>query len=152
MNDNEECVKGPTIKVLCKKPVTGTYPNEKGVTDVTADKILGKNWPVCEQLPCICLGDPDLPKEKAMQVLRFECNSTTNFDSFIDVSGKAYIIPKVEHCGTYKPNSPTPGGHARCECTDLDPRKLLFKMLNEYQSMVIHINILIITKLYPFAS
>ena len=122
-------VNGPTIKVLCNKPVTGTYPNEKGAANVTATEVLGKPWPVCAQLPCVCLGDPKLKidgTEKSDQVLRFECNSTTNFERFKDVTGKSYIIPKVENCGTYKPANPT--WRSRCECPDLDPRKLFLTL------------------------
>ena len=117
---------GPDIDVLCDKPVT----ENKGVADVSSDKINGYSWPVCAQLDCVCLGDERLKTcnhdrsectERSTQVLRFECNSTTNFESFVDVTGKSYIIPKVENCGTYKPESPS--WRSRCLCPELPERK-----------------------------
>ena len=111
--------------MLCDKPVTGQYPNQRGVANVNANKIKDKDWPTCEQLPCVCLGDNKLivnDVDRSKEVLRFECNTTTNFDSFIDVTGSTYIIPKVENCGTYKPDSPNP--RARCECPEIPARKL----------------------------
>ena len=110
--------------------MSGTYPNERGVANVDASKINDKDWPVCEQLPCVCLGDDRLivnSVDKSIEVLRFECNDTTNFDSFIDVSKNTYIIPKAENCGTYKPDSPSAG--ARCECPDIPPRKIKYVVI-----------------------
>ena len=69
-------------------------------------------------------------------MLRFECNTTTNFDSFIDVTGSTYIIPKVENCGTYKPDSPNP--RARCDCPEIPARKMN-NDLNGPELMKIHI-------------
>ena len=114
-----------TIEVLCDKPITGDYPNQRGVANVNENKIKGNDWPTCEQLPCVCLGDSKLivnNVDRSKEVLRFECNTTTNFDSFIDVTGSTYIIPKVENCGTYKPDSPNP--RARCDCPEIPARKM----------------------------
>ena len=105
--------------------MTGDYPNQRGVANVNANKIKDNDWPTCEQLPCVCLGDSKLivnNVDRSKEVLRFECNTTTNFDSFIDVTGSTYIIPKVENCGTYKPDSPNP--RARCDCPEIPARKL----------------------------
>ena len=96
------------------------------MANVNADTIKGNPWPTCSQLPCICLGDSRLQKQK--EVLRFECNTTTNFDKLQDVTGKYYIIPKVENCGTYKPDSPT--ARARCLCPDINNRKLSSSTFN----------------------
>ena len=98
---------GPTIEVLCKDP-SGTYPNQKGAVDVDATNIKGHPWhpkATCAQLECVCLGDPRLKvcnqdgsacTERSKEVLRFECNTTTNFDTFQDVAGRSSIIPQVD--------------------------------------------------------
>ena len=128
---------------MCDKPVSGDSGNERGVVDVSSSSIKGFPWPTCAQLPCVCLGDPNLKvcnqdesicQDQSKQVLRFECNATTNFDSYIDVTGKKYIIPKVENCGTYRPDQPTP--LARCQCPDLPDRRC-FRSLYKYTAVKI---------------
>ena len=101
----------------------------QGTLSYKATKSPPDPWPICAQLPCVCLGNLDenvgaldkLTQTQATQVLRFPCNSTSNSDMYKAVTGKNYLIPKRVNCGTYKPERPTYDN--RCECPDMGIRK-----------------------------
>ena len=104
------------MKILCDNP---DYPEDKGQVSLEDP---GETWPICEQLPCQCLGF-GMSKEESLEVLQTSCPSEESVDQYTSVSALNYTIPKRQNCGTYKPNNPNSTN--TCFCDDYDPRKCI---------------------------
>ena len=115
-------LQGPNIDVFCDNP---DYPEDKGNVDLASTT--PNPWPVCEPLPCTCLGSDDLTPSQGLNITQKSCLSEQTIDYFKDVLNRTYTIPRRENCGTYKPTDPT--AENKCICPEQDTRKSEAKKL-----------------------